>query len=191
MYWRAQAWLFSFKNAIVEGTWGVFTARGAYKFMELGKENLTSVAPPPPASVLLSTETQQLVLIDPTRHSSVVRTPCFHCRGHSSIAAQGLRCPKWCGVAKKWKIMISQQRFIKGQLYIQHWMRFPKQGFETEWSIHSLNIHLSSNHPCILSVTPYPLISVIYELVCIFYCCITNFRRLLGLKTTIYWLVFL
>ena len=32
---------------------------------------------------------------------SVVRTPCFHCRGHSSITAQGLRCPKWHGVAKK------------------------------------------------------------------------------------------
>ena len=56
----------------------MFTARGAYKFMELGKEHLTSVAPPPPASVLLSTETQQLVLIGPTRRSSVVRTPCFH-----------------------------------------------------------------------------------------------------------------
>ena len=89
MYWRAQAWLFSFKNAIVEGTWGVFTARGAYKFMELGKENLTSVAPPPPASVLLSTETQQLVLIGPTRRSSVVRTPRFHCGG--SILGQGTK----------------------------------------------------------------------------------------------------
>ena len=45
----------------------MFTARGTYKFMELGKENLTSVAPLPPASVLLSTETLRLVLIGPTR----------------------------------------------------------------------------------------------------------------------------
>ena len=90
------------------------------------------------------------------------------CWGHSSIAAQGLRCPKRRGVAKKWKIMISQQRFIKSQLYIQYWMRFPNKVLRlNEPFTYSTSIY-PSNHPCVLSVTPYPLTSVNYELVCPF-----------------------